>query len=480
MIIILTDLSFLEKGKPFPPPEERERLQRYESNRLLFQNEHAEVYKEQFRRIERVIGNFEEIVSYETIFNYQKLMTLKIADFVCGSPPKITVSDDNRQKIVDRIIFDTDLYNKLYMSVIDLSRYGDSVPLVTRTKNGTAAIDIISPLFWFPVVCKDNIKEIQYHCFAQTYIIDSENEKYGLSVQIHKPDEPGKCENHRYELIGRRGSFTIGRELTEKAELRIETAFGVCPAFPVSNTPTSDSVFGIDDYGSVDSIVSELEIRVSQISKVLDKFSSPSMAGPSSMLTVDEATGEYRLRFGNYFPVNNRDDPMPEMITWDAGLDANFKQIEILTNQLYTISEMGAAVFGDLSNSAGNVASGTALRRLMISPLAKARRITQHYERVIKDIISLCAIIYGAKIDPTEITVNWNDGLPSDPVEEANIINLRTGGKATLSRWTAIQRFDKMSDSDTDTEIKMIDEDEAAATAGEIPVNEPEDTVVDE
>ena len=244
----------------------------------------------------------------------------------------------------------------------------------------------------------------------------------------------------------------------------------------------SDRCFGIDDYSSVDSIISELIIRVSQVAKVLDKFSSPSVSGPQSALEWSEERQSYVFRIQDYYLRNDESDPRPEMLVWDANLDANFKMIELLTNMLYTISEMGSAVFGDLSNAAGNVASGTALRRLMISPLAKARRITQYYGKAVKNIISLCSKIYGTKIDSTEISIKWNDGLPNDPVEEAGIMNLRTGGKATLSRWTAIQRFDKMSDSDTDAEIQMIDQDEAAATAGEMPVNEPEteDTEIEE
>ncbi len=244
----------------------------------------------------------------------------------------------------------------------------------------------------------------------------------------------------------------------------------------------SDRCFGIDDYSSVDSIISELIIRVSQVAKVLDKFSSPSVSGPQSALEWSEERQSYVFRIQDYYLRNDESDPKPEMLVWDANLDANFKMIELLTNMLYTISEMGSAVFGDLSNAAGNAASGTALRRLMISPLAKAKRVKNSFDKVIKQLISLLAAGYGETILPQDITVTWQDGLPNDPVEEAGIMNLRTGGKATLSRWTAIQRFDKMSDSDTDAEIQMIDQDEAAATAGEMPVNEPEteDTEIEE
>lgn len=471
---LLTSLSFLQEGKAFPPEPERKRLTKYKNNKMLFEDEHGEVYREQFKRIERVIGNFEEIVSFGVIFNFQKLMSLKIADFVCGSPPTITVSDEAKQKVLDRMIFDTDLFGKLYMSVIDISRYGDSIFQVSKSKAGKPEISVVSPVYWFPVVDSNNIKRFEYHTFGWRYIIDAERKKYGLAVQIHKPDEPEVCEHHRYELRGTKGSFSIGRELTDKKEREIETELSVCPVFVVSNVPTSDNPYGTDDYGSVDSIISEICVRVSQINKVLDKFSSPSMAGSPSCMEYDEEAGEYRLRFGNFFQVNDGEQK-PEMIVWNADLEANFKMIEFLVNQLYTISEMGSAVFGDLSHSTGAATSGTALRRLMVSPLAKARRIAGHYERTIKQMLSLCAAIEGVVIEPQEISVQWNDGLPSDPMEDANIINLRTGGKTTMSRYTVLRKFDKMSESDTDAELAEIEQDEASQGMGIAPVNEPED-----
>ncbi len=476
---ILTDLSFLEKGKPFPPDSERERLRRYEENKLLFEDEHAQVYKTQFERIERVVGNFDKVVSYATIFNFQKLTTLKIADFVFGTSPTISIDGDEKQKLINKILMETDFFNKLYISAIDVSRYGDSVFQIAKNKNGKVRLYVTSPDLWFPVVDNGNIKEFLYHCFCRTYIIDSEKKIYGLKVQIHDPEDPSVCREQQYRLEGKPGYFRIGDKLTDDEEERLEPELGVCPVFRVSNTPTSDRCFGIDDYSSIDSIVSELIVRVSQVSKVLDRFSSPAMTGPQSALTYNESLGRWELRMADYYERNNESDPKPEMIIWDASLDANFKHIEILINQLYTISEMGSAVFGDLSHSAGNVASGTALRRLMMSPLAKAKRIANSYDRIIKEMLSVCAAVYGETIEPSEISIKWNDGLPVDPLEEANLADVRTGGKATLSRRTAIKRLDSLSDKETDMELAEIENDEAAVNMGELPVNEPENVVIE-
>lgn len=475
---MLKNLDFLQKGKSFPPDSEQDRMDRYRNNRMLFEDEHAEVYKEQFGRIERVIGNFRQVVSYTTVFNFQKLMTLKIADFIFGEPPEISIADEELQDCIENILSDTNFFGKMYMAAIDVSRYGDGI-FQAYEHNGKADFDVFSPRYWFPVVDNNNIHKFLYHCFCTIYIIDSKREKYGLSVQIHKPDEPGRCEERTYELDGKPGSFKIGKMLTKKGEPDMETKFNVCSVFRVSNTATSDRCFGIDDYSSVDSIISELCIRVSQVSKVLDKFSNPSISGPQSALTWNDDLQRWEFKIADYYPRDEESDPKPEMLVWDANLDANFKQIELLTNMLYTISEMGSAVFGDISNSTGNVASGSALRRLMISPLAKAKRVRNGFDGVIKQLISILASGYGKTILPKDISITWQDGLPNDPVEEASIMNIRTGGKATMSVTRAIKQFDGLSEKDTMKELELIEADEIAATAGEMPVNEPEDTVVE-
>jgi hypothetical protein len=462
---MLNDLSFLQQGKCWPPPSELDRLKTYKDNRRIFEDEHSEVYKKQMKRVTRVIGNFDDIISFPVIFNYQKLMSLKLADLIFGEPPKITANDDKKQKAIDTALIDTDLINQAYIAAIDVSRYGDSIMSVSNW-NGSPAVDVQTPAIWFPVVDKANIKRILYHVLAYHYPVDDAKKNYHLKVQIHKIDEPGECEEHTYQLAGAVGSWSIGSEIiadkTGADVLRIDTQLNACPVLRVANVLTSDRIYGIDDYQSIDSIISELIVRVTQISKILDVHANPSMSGPASALEQDPATGQWRLRVGDYYTRDNSDDPAPEYIVWNASFEANFKQIELLINQLYTISEMGSAIFGDTSNKSGQVSSGTALRRLMMSPLAKARRIANSFDLVLKRVISLCTSIYGVAIEPYEISIKWNDGLPDDEAETANIMSIRTGGKPTISQYSAIQRLDSLSESDTDTELEMIREDASA------------------
>jgi hypothetical protein len=470
---MLTDLSFLERGKKWPPESEVKRLKTYHDNRLLFENEHGTVYKESLKRIERVIGNFSSVISFATILNFQRIMTLKIADLIFGEPPSITIADtlkrgakpDARQKVIDKILVDTELLNKAYMAEIDVSRYGDTLFIPCKIGE-KLEVDVTPPALWFPVVDKANMKRIQYHVLAYQYLEDERKKNYALKVQIHSVAEPGQCEEHIYALVGATDAFSIGGEITKKASAetaQVSTDIPVCPVFRVSNVLTSDRVFGIDDYDIIDSIIAELTVRVGQISKILDVFANPSMSGPESALEQDPLTKAWKLRIGDYYPRRTKDDAVPEYIVWDASLEANFKQIELLINQLYTLSEMGSAIFGDSSNKTGQVSSGTALRRLMMSPLAKAKRTANHFDPVLKQLISVLAGMIGTDIQPEELSITWNDGLPDDETEAAAIMSVRTGGKPTISQYSAVKRLDNLSEEDTDSELAQIQEETAAA-----------------
>jgi hypothetical protein len=61
--------------------------------------------------------------------NYQKLISLKVADLLVGEEPQIKAgeADSPEQLSVDNIKKNTDLVNKAFEAVIDVSRYGDGL-----------------------------------------------------------------------------------------------------------------------------------------------------------------------------------------------------------------------------------------------------------------------------------------------------------------------------------------------------------------
>jgi len=192
---------------------------------------------------------------------------------------------------------------------------------------------------------------------------------------------------------------------------------------------------------------------------------SPSVNAPSSAAQQDPETGEWSLKMGNVFFRDSSDDPATEYITWDAQLEANFRQIEVLLNQLYVISEMGATLLGGEDKGNSNM-SGRALKFKMISPLAKAKRMTMQLDPVIKNVIKLVSQLGGNDIkDLTneKITIKWQDGLPNDKLEEAEIIEKRKNS-GTISTKTVLMEYDQMSEDRAEEEIEAITEEESMLT----------------
>jgi hypothetical protein len=451
---MLTNLDFLKPGEKWPPESEIERLTLYQENKAIFEGRHMEIYREQFKRIERVIGNFDNVISYGAILPYEKKMTLKCADLLFGEPPTISAGEEGspEQISIDTIIENSDLNNTAYMGIIDASMTGSGIFQIYQEENG-GRIDILPPGYWFPVVDPANIKKFLYHVIAWK-IKDGETDY--LKVHIH---EKGRYEERLYLIEKNFNSSTIGKLLENNI---VETELSDFAIIPFQNVVTSDSIFGYDDYSEIKTIVLEICIRISQIAKILDLHASPSVQGPPAMAVKDAASGEWTFKMGQYFEILDKDQAEVKYITWDGQLSAAFQQLEVLTNSLYTISEMGSAIFGDLSNKTGQVPSGSALKRLMISPLAKVNRLRMRLDPALKKAIKLCSELPGnniVKLDSVSIT--WQDGLPGDSKEEAEIMQMRTAGNKTMSVKRALRTYDNLSDEEADNEISMIEEDEA-------------------
>jgi len=297
---LLTNLNFIEPGKPWPPPAEEERMERYAENKLLFEGKHDQVYEDWIRLLRE-----DQQATLEMVLNWHKRLTLLIADLLLGETPKISAGDQDspEQETVERIIEDNGLFNMAYEVTIDVSRYGTGIFKVRY--DGQAIIEGQQPAIWFPVVSSDNIKEIQAYVLAWTYEEDTQEKgktvtrKY-LQTEIHKK---GKITTAKYPI----DNNIIGPAI-EQAEQ--ETGVDEFLVVPVNNILTTDRITGLDDYSDLDSIIQEIETRVAQISKILDKHADPNMYGPDSALEKDPTSGHWGYRGGGkYFPVGEGEEP---------------------------------------------------------------------------------------------------------------------------------------------------------------------------
>ena len=448
---MLYGLEWLNDETQFPPECENDRLVAYKWYAGLFDINPFEAFGNYGNRL---IANFDEYFRLPLLLGYQRLATIKLADMVLGAPPSITVNDNDEltDKISD-IRDQTDFDNKLYQALIDYSRYGVTVFRLYNDDEipdrASGNFTVWDPAEWFPVLRKDGTRRIKEHVLAWRVNFGTPmNPDWYLEIQRH-PIEGGKYFEERYAMDGT--GATVQRKLTSKV---VDTHGAPCLVQYAANLPSTTNIYGTSDYKIINELVFKATERMRQILHILDKHADPSMTGPATMLSPNEQTGELEFKASKFYAVSPGEEH-PEYMTWDGQLTAAFTALEQLLNQIYILSEMGEALMGN-SKSSGQAVSGTAMRFKMIAPLEKARRVSNALTLPIKKLIAgILGIGEGITLRFQDINVIWEDSLPKDPRENAELTRLQTGAAQIIPLKHALM---ENYDMDTEDAEHYIDE----------------------
>ena len=452
---MLYGLEWLNNNQQFPPECENDRLVAYKWYAGLFDINPFEAFGNYANRL---IANFDEYFRLPLLLGYQRLATIKLADMVIGAPPSITVNDnDELTDLIADIRDQTDFDGKLYQALIDYSRFGATVFRIfddDEAVEAKANFAVWTPAEWFPVLRKDGTKRIKEQVLAwrSNYGTVADPDWY-LEVQRH-PTKGGYYIAERYRMNGTGDS--VLKKLTSK---RVKTDDMPCLVQHVANLPSTTNVYGTSDYKIINELVFKATERIRQILHILDKHADPSMTGPTTMLQRNELTGELEFKTSQFYAVSPGEEH-PEYMTWDGQLSAAFQGLEVLLNQIYIMSEMGEALIGNTKGS-GQAVSGTAMRYKMVSPLEKARRVANAFTLPVKKLMAaLIQIETGEKLRYQDINVIWEDSLPKDPRETAELTRLQTGAPQIIPLKHALMENYDMDTVDAEHYIAEIHADQ--------------------
>lgn len=475
---MLHDLTFLDPGKRWPPPSEKPRLDRYEGNRHLYESRHDAAFgKTWWWRLLRE----DKQTSVLTVLNFPRRLSNLWGDLLVGEPPSYKPGDEAPETDSQRLeaLVKRGLNVSIREAGIDMSRFADGLFKVRLDERGEA-IEAVSPELWFPVASRGDVRKIKHHVLAWTFeearedgllsqiagawASPGQTKKY-LYAEIHSP---GQVEYRLHEVTA--GGY-IGPEAAEEkkqeffdGEWMPEETHRAREDFLIVHVPnmrTTNRLFGHDDYEDIEGLVQEWEVRLGQISRVLDRHADPGMAGPP--LEAPEAGSEEALRVSQgerYFTVEPDAEgrtTLPQYIVWDGSLEAAFKEIEELKEDLYLISETSPTAFGH--SETGAAESGTSLRLRMQAPIAKASRLRTVLDPAVKEAIRIATTLSGAPIEDVQIA--WKDGLPEDEKESTEIAEQRVRAKIS-SRLAEIMRVHNI---DEDAAREMLEEINAEASA---------------
>jgi hypothetical protein len=445
---VFTTLDFLKPGQKWPP--DKDRLARYAKNRLLMEGDHDLVFTG--------LNEDDAPRIIKMRVNWFKRITTLFADLAAGNPPKITAED---QATVDRIADGNGFEIAVYDLFTDLIAFGDGV-LKPRWDGKRGVISRIDPRHWIPVVDPDDAGTFTAHVLA--WEVPFGDDKY-VKVEIHKP---GKIEHRLLKLTsdGKEIKEPVSLDTIERyATLKPEEETGVAGflVFPFSNLKAGDGVFGLDDFKDIFDLVEEIERRLIKVSGTLDVFADPWMCGPSGLRVRDPLTGEVVWASDEKYIALNEGESPPKILTWDAEMEATFRQIETLLSQLYVMAELSPAAFGETKN--GLAESGSALKRLMLPTLAKVNRLRLRIRPKLIEVLKTTAELEVASRMPgsqklTNVSLEWRSSLPVDPVEAANVEKTKRDAGVTSRRSSISRLMEGASEEDIDAEVARIEEEE--------------------
>jgi len=451
----------------FPQTEaDRTRFQKYAVYEDIFMGNHTIP----FARFSAEMLKKKKVLIY-IVCNFGALISKVSADLLFGEPVDFKFKKTDDKKIVDKVQ-DFVLRNKIntqsYESALSNSYFGDSVAKLRRDADGKAIFEYCSPQLVKVITDPDNVKDTKEIQLCWEKIADG---KTYLRKEIH---EKGKIRNELWlkegDILKSQVDLSVLYDDLKDEEVTNIDDFLVKI---IPNFKTSTMIFGISDYNDLLSLFDEINNRITRSADIFNRHSDPKLAVPPGVLNEDGKvkTGSFEL-----FEVSASDTKglvKPEYITWDASLEAAFKHIDKLVEFIFLFSETSPSVFG--MDSGGQAESGRALKFRLLRTLAKISRKRNYYDEALN-----WAIITAQKLEgvakPILPDIMWNDGIPADTMEMAQIeeIRLRAGN---TSKESSIRRLDGGSDEDVESELKKIDEEEAKLTP-EIGKNEPNMDIV--
>ncbi|MCK1985176.1 MULTISPECIES: phage portal protein [Peribacillus] len=472
-------MSLFNVGEYFPPQTHQERVERYRKNKLIFKGDHS------LFNNDVLTGEQASLVFIAS--NLPGTIAKKSADFLFMETPVYSAGKDSNskeQKAIERLVEENDLHITNYESALSNAYRGDSFYKIRwGQKYGGLLNEDTDPYrvfieaqkagYVFPeTLAGDDTSIYAYHIAVPKVVDGTGDQDWILNVESHYP---GKITYSKYRMSPFRNSsfenavveWKIQSEIVnEQREISTDVPFPLLVHVP--NYSTDEDWQGIDDISENEGLFAEIDNRLSRIAEILDKHSDPLLIVPSGTLGEDaQGNPTFKTSEHKVVEIMDKSEVVPQYVTWNGQLDAAFKQLELLLEHLLIVSEIPPVALGK-TDSGTSGASGFSVKWRLNPLLAKVSRKRQYYDKALKHVLLIAQLLEHAKSSQKpdyEVTVpkiKFKDGLPEDAYEQAQITQIRTGGKPVQSQLHAIMETHGYTEEQARIELARINEEEAS------------------
>lgn len=495
-------MSFLKEGEQFPPNRDIERLAKYKRMETIFDGDVKEIYRRATELLKDT-PNSDQLDKLYIAVNLVDVLTTKPADLLVGEGISVESKFDdesNEQQAINRIVRENRTDSLIYEAVIGAGIRGDAwLKTYYANRDDASAIlelgltvpeglldpepviEAVPSNQVFPELAKGSRKRFKAVniCTVEYVEVGKKKVPY-LDVERHLP---GYIVYERYRLEETIGGvnnkygvpiqlYSVVEQVSTGREENTDVVETGVNDILVRHVPykAKDSTWqGISNFEKIESVLTAINDRLVQIDYILWKHSDPHMYGPD----IEDDDGAQSLGGGVYIPVD-KEDPTPGYMTWESQLEGAFKQLDYLLSIVFQMTETPQWLFGttitqDKGGTGTSHTDGRAIQMRLLPILSKVNRIKLYVETAFQDVIHLAQRleVYANEgvedfesYEPQLPKIVWDNPIPSDKREEAEIATMRAGGRATLDVHSAIKRLDGMDDEEAVKIIERIKEDE--------------------
>jgi len=417
--------NLLEIGKPWLTSGESARVESLAASRRIFEGKHREHFyeKNNSQHQFKAVGPEASSVLY-IADNLAGLCSLKLTDMLFGEPLLIEPADDvgagkknsAADDAIKRISDASRLPAELYELAVETGWAGKAY-LQVIVADGAVRIETVTPENIFPTYAPGSGRLAE--ATIKTIVTSPEDGeeychvvKHGVGHIISQVYKLGK----KQIVIGRADLKVIGggEEFTKTGltELTVVEAENYTPGGR-----------GASDYSGNESLLDEINNRITQISRILDKHGDPAVVALASLF---DENGALKISGQAIVADTLEKGPPVQYITWDAKLEQCAAQLDRAIHAYLRNVEVAPVLVGLGGNTSADswkkhkLAVSQTLARVnrnqtFISPaILAAMRVAMALENI---------FVLGVSYPANGVQLTFSDGLPVDELEQMQIVS---------------------------------------------------------
>lgn len=482
-------MGLFKVGALFPPTDSLPRLAKYEKGRALYDGRHKELYQ----RAQTMLADTPHAAKLKQLYiavNLVDIIVHKPSDLMYNDYPSYESGKDPKsveQQRLNSIVEENDL-NILGQEITTGAGFrGDSflktyfnyrqdfsdLPIIPNGVEMESMIEAQDPSTVFPELARGSKKRFKAMniAYIEWVTLPNGKERPYLNVERHMA---GFIQYSRFLLNAapiismQNGIPQTQYEILEEVQTMraadvVETGVPMILVHHVPHKSHDEQWNGVSATEKIENLILAINDRLTQIDYVLLKNSDPTVYGADI-----EGMSEMQIG-GRYIPVR-KDEVTPAYMQFSGLLDDAFKQLDLLINLVFQLSETPQWLFGTTLGNAGGTGTshtdGAAIKARFMPILSKVKRMRGHLDRALRDALYCAQLLENiangkgfTKYEATYPKIRWRDGIPANEKEMAEVMQIRTGARPTIDVKTAIKVLDSLDDSQVREVLDRMEED---------------------